>query len=453
MWRSVLAWLSIAGLVTLLLWGLYQTPVAEDFQRRTFAWYQTDPNLFSELALAPLPWLQYLVFSLVAFGVTWVVIDIPRTSHRILFSIFVMAVIAGLSPTCAVYSILFEPISGMVATLLSLGLGLVYTGSEWGRRKHLLRRVFGGRISRSNMARLVNQADAPDLSGEQYEVVILTVRLFEHRELSENLDGHQLVELSNQFLQASSEFLCGKGAYLDESAPECVRAFFGIPVGSANLNRQACKAAIELRQRLTNFAVEAESKWSVQVRFGIALCSGEVSAGLFGGHHEKRYSAVGGGVALSRRLADTNPAYDTRLLVDDTTYLAGAELFEFRPIGRFQLPGSDVVTEYYELLGASDEVPNAVMESRDHFWKGVIQLRDKKGEEAYACFQQARKALGKNGSDPTLLQFLEEARALCKTSPKTATTGPSESLKGEKAKPKPKSKKDRGGDIQSIPTL
>jgi len=413
MWRSIVAWLSIAGLVTLLLWGLYQTPVAEDLQRRAFSWYQTDPQLFGGLDLVPIRWLQYLVFAIAAFGATWVVIDVPRNSHRILFCVLAIAVIAALSPTLALFSKLFEPASGAVAVLLSLGFGLIYASSEWGRRKHSLRQVFGGRVSKATMYQMLSDQKPPALDGKNHDVVILTVRLFDHGLLAERLERSQLVDLTNRFLGATSDFLCARGGFLDESSPDCVRVFFGLPIADEAAPAKACAAALELRQRLANLAVECESRWTQRIQCGVAVCSGKVTAGIFGEGQQRHYSAVGGGIDLCRRLTSANLTYGTKILVDAPTYAAASEAFEFRPIDRFYVPGSDVVTEFYELLDAESQLSVQEAESRDEFWKAIIHLRDNRVQEALAGFEAARQATGDSATpDLALLHFLEKTREL-----------------------------------------
>lgn len=413
MWRSILAWLTIGSTVTFLLWGFYQTPVAEDLHRRAFMCYQIDPELFGDLDLVPIRWLQYLVFTVASFGVTWVIIDAPRTTYRILFTILAVVVTLVLSPTLALYGMLFEPVSGVIAILFALSLGLVYGTSEWGRRKHDLRRVFGGRISRGTMRRLMARRNAPIFHGEEQEVVILTVRIFfDESDFAEVHERSQLVELTNQFLGASSEFLCARGAYLDESSPDCIRVFFGLPLGARNLSEKACRVALELRQRLVNLALEADSRWTRQVRFGIALCTDTVVTGMFGDGVQRHYSAVGRGVDLCRRLAIANLTYGSRILVDASTYQAMEEEFVFRPIDRFPVPGSDVVSEFYELIAAEADLPENVVASRDEFWKGVVLLRDSRSAEAMRHFERAQRLAGEDARDPVLHYFLDKTRGL-----------------------------------------
>jgi len=415
MWRSVLAWLIIGSLVTLFLWGIYQTPVAEDLQSRTFGFYQTDPVLFGDLGLVPIRWLQYLVIGVAAFGVAWVVIEIPRTSHRILFAAMAIAVVIGLSPALAIYAKLFEPLTGTVAVLMSLGLGLIYTASEWGRRKHHLSEVFGGQVNKATMAELLNQKAPPALEGDQHDVVILTVRLFNHGELAESMEPGELVELTNQFLSATSEFLCVRGGYLDESSPDCVRVFFGLPVADPQAPKNACGAALELRLRLANLAVECESQWTQRIEYGIALCAGSVTSGIFGESRQRHFSAVGSQVDLCRRLTIANRTYGSRILADSGTYHSATTDYEFRPLDRFFVPGSEVVTEFYELLEPKGRLSEAAEESREHFWEGIIHLRNQKAKEALAAFEKAREVAGPKAIDPPLLHYLEEAREMAKS--------------------------------------
>ncbi len=411
--RSLLAWLVIGSTVTLLLWGLYQTPVAEDFSRLTFGWYRVNPDLFGDLELVPIRWLQHFVFTLAAFGVAWVVIDSPRNSSRSLFAILATVVVVGLSPAMALYAKLFEPLSGIITILLSLALSLLYASSEWGQRKHELRRIFGGRISCEMMRKLMGLKDAPVLHGQEQEVVILTVTIFfDEGSFAKPVERSQIVDLTNQFLGATSEFLCSRGAFLDEASPDCVRVFFGLPVALDDSCQQACTAALELRQRLNNLVLEADSQWTQRLRFGIALSLDTVISGIFGEGAQRQYSVLGQGVDLCRRLAVANLNYDSKILVDLSVFQRMTHTFEFRPIDQLQEFPSGKISEFYELMAASGDLSETALRARDQFWNGVMLLREGRNQEALSHFEAARSLVSEEASDPVVLRFIETTRHL-----------------------------------------
>ena len=94
-------------------------------------------------------WLEMLVVLAVSVGLAWSVIDVSQVAQKILVVGCAILLVLGLSPTMAMYGVLFEPFSSLGAGLLAAAGGFVFASTERGMRKRVLEDVLGLRVSHS----------------------------------------------------------------------------------------------------------------------------------------------------------------------------------------------------------------------------------------------------------------------------------------------------------------
>ena len=358
-------------------------------------------------------WLEMLVVLAVSVGLAWCVIDVSQFAQKILVFGCTIFLVLGLSPTMALYGVLFEPFSSFGAGLLAAVGGFVFAGTERGMRKRVLEDVLGFRVSHSTFSQLLNAPEPPDFDGAVREVTVLTCRIFNHAEHREKLEAADFMTMSNLFIRNVSTFLTSRGAYLDESGPELVRVFFGMLQPDDEHAEKACRTALELQYRLKALNQECETRWFQPLHYGIGISSGPMTVGVYGAKENYYFSGIGAETDFSRRLAHANLRYNSDLLIGPETYRLVQERFEFRPMEMFYDPEEDVMIEIYQLLAASDSFDEKERERRDLFWQGVIYYREKKYEEALTHLTRARIAGG--GDEPVEFFIAQTQDALTAT--------------------------------------
>jgi len=354
-------------------------------------------------------WLEMVVALAIPVGLAWCVIDVSQVGQKVLVFGCAVLLVLGLSPTMALYGVLFEPFSSLGAGLLAAAGGFVFAGTERGMRKRVLQDVLGLRVSHGTFSQLLNAPEPPDFDGAVREVTVLTCRIFNHAELREKLEAAELMKMSNLFLRSVSTFLTSRGAYLDESGPELVRVFFGVLQPDGDHADKACQVALELRSRLKTLNQECETRWFQPLHYGIGISSGPMTVGVYGSKEHYYFSGVGAETDFSRRLAHANSRYNSDLLIGPETYRLVQERFEFRPMEMFYDPEHDVMTEIYQLLAASDSFDEKECKRRDLFWQGVIYYREKKYEEGLDYLTRARVAGGGDGPVEFFIAQAQEA--------------------------------------------
>lgn len=334
--------------------------------------------------------LEIVVYTAAAFGMAWAIIDIAQVGHKVIVFLLVFVLAAGLSPTLAMYGLLFEPFSLLSAIFLASAAALVYSGTEHGMRKRVLEGLLGSRVSHRKFLELLEAKDPPEFAGVVREVTVVSCRLFNHEEMRGKVEPGELTKMNNLFLRSVSTFLLSRGAYLDESSPDLVRVFFGILEDGTEHQKEGCSAALELKSRLRNLSRECESRWFQKLHYGIGVSTGPAAVGVYGTRKQYFFGGTGEVADFSQRLAQANRRYGSEILLSPKTYETVQAHFEFRPMDMIYDPESDLMTEVYELLALEGSFSKEEAERRDLFWKGLIYLREKKYDEALDHLSRSR---------------------------------------------------------------
>ncbi len=351
--------------------------------------------------------LQYFYYTAMAFCSAWVCAEMPRRSRKVAFIFGAAFLTLLLAPALAFNGLLFEPFTGMAAILSAGMAGIVLSDTEKGRRAHLFRRFFVGRLSGQAFDDLISAKDPPKLTGRR-ELTVLSCRVLNSAELGADLEATEMESLSSGFLKAVAEFLVSKGAYLDACDEDGVRVLFGFPLTDAAHAATACTVAIELRQRLVNLSQEMENRWHKRPALGVALASGDMTCGLFGFSEFQFYGAVGESLGFSQRLCSVNLIYGSHVLLGNRTFHLAKDTIEVRPMEMVFAPKAHAVSEVYELLSLKNALTEAEAKARDAFWQGVVHLRKADYKAALENFNAARV---EGREDAPLRYFSERAEA------------------------------------------
>lgn len=405
--RSLFAALALAALSILATALLDQPGVLSHCAGKLASYYQTlglldGPRL-------PHPGVQAFAVVLLAGFTAWVALDVPKTAHRWIVIIGTMLLVTSLSLTLLTVGIFFEPFSPLFAILVAALLSQAYSLTEAGSRKALLHLYLGDRISTGTFSRLLASVSSKFLEGRNCKVTVLSLRIFNLAALRAVLPPADLVEINAQFLRHSAEFLAHRGAYLDESSPDCVRAYFGLTGDDPQHAHAACQVARELTGRLANLNHELESRFFHPLEYGMALASGEVTVGAYRSRYLSKLSAIGDLAEYAHRLTGANAAYGSRILLNAETFSLIRNTYAVRPMELIYDASRELMAEAYELLDLKDRLTPAEESARERFWQGVILYREGRAEEALRLFSELQ---ADRPGDRPLNYFIERAQAL-----------------------------------------
>lgn len=398
--------LIIGFLVSLLTGALFETG----------AFRELDLTLGNFLGLRFSPtssrWEQYPLFILLAFGVAWTTVDIPRTSLKFVIAIGALGQLVTAVWVLNLFGLFFSPFATGLAIVASFLLGFAYSRTKAGSRKKVVRAIFGDRISKKTFAALVNTNVPLPFEGELREATVVVCEIFNHNDLTEALSVPEYVAMNNSFLRNAADFLVEQGGYLDECDGESLRVIFGAPLPDRQHAANACKAVLALAARLDEVNRECEKVWKHTFDFRIGVNSGEMVIAAYGSRRLGTFSVAGEPVEWARRICAANLIYGSRLLVGSHVFQLAEEAIEVRPIDLVQRhPEDRHREEIYELLARRQSLSEEDTQRRDLFWKGVVYFREQHWDEALAHFSLAAPADRVDGPVDFYIRRIEQIRA------------------------------------------
>jgi class 3 adenylate cyclase len=384
---------------TLLIGLLTSVVVAALYEAGIFA--RLDATLAAFLGKTALPdsnrlIAQYAAVICLAFGIAWTTIDITKISLKCLIAAAALVEILAATWVLNLYEIWFSPFPSATAICLSFALGLGYACSGAGRRKRIVRQLFGERLSRKSFYALVNSDLPLDFKGEMRDATVVSCELFNHDELMDSLETADYVTMTNLFLNTSANYLVEKGGYLDECDGEALRVIFGAPLEDPRHAATATEATLELVTKLHRINRECEAKWGKMFDFRIGINSGEIVTAAYGSGRLGSFSVSGDQVEFARRLCAANTVYGTRILIGSHTYALAHDAIEVRPIELLRGADERSREEVYELLAVKNGLSEEEQQRRELFWKGIVYYREQQWDHA---LQHLYASLSFNGSD------------------------------------------------------
>ena len=342
------------------------------------------------------PWLQYLSFVALAFGIAWTTIDINRPAFKGLVATLALAEVFTFSALAAtLYGFYFSPVLSGTAILMSFGAALVYSYSQIGQRQRVVDAEFGPRVSGEQERALVDGSAELNVEGQLQELTLVVCEIFNHQQLMDALEPARYATVSNRFLHAATDALVEQGGTLAASDGEGVRVLFGAPLPLASHASVACRAALAVARQVRRLNQELGAEHAgltCDVRVGVN--SGDMAVGHFGSRRLGGFGVAGEEVAFARRLCAANLIYGSTVLIGARTFELAESTIEARPLELLRRRIGENWLEVYELLGEPQDMTPDALARRDLFWTGVIFFREKRLADALEKFSEARATTG-----------------------------------------------------------
>lgn len=191
------------------------------------------------------------------------------------------------------------------------------------------------------------------LGGEEKKVTILFSDLRNFTPLSEALEPAELLEVLNAYLTSMSQVVDRHGGVIDKYIGDALMALFGAPLEMPDQVVQALDTAVEMRAALAELNQRLFRGRGFSLDFGVGIHTANVVAGNIGSPQRYNYTVIGDGVNVASRLQTLtrDPAYDTDIIVSDTTLRESTASFRTRSLGEVPVKGKQQPVLIHALLG------------------------------------------------------------------------------------------------------
>jgi class 3 adenylate cyclase len=211
-----------------------------------------------------------------------------------------------------------------------------------------------------------------------------------------------------------SEVVERHGGYVDKYVGDAIMAIWGAPVPAADHAARACRAALEMRDRLAELRPGWQARFGAELFARVGVNTASVVAGQIGSRRKASYTVMGDGVNLASRLEGANKAYGTAILCGlGTRDAAGPEL-AFRSIDVVRVKGKTQGVAVFELLGHFAALPPEARARLAAWEAAMADYRGRRFQEAQRAF--AALAAG-DGRDQAARLWAERTGALAAAPP------------------------------------
>ncbi|HET6841617.1 MAG TPA: adenylate/guanylate cyclase domain-containing protein [Candidatus Angelobacter sp.] len=175
------------------------------------------------------------------------------------------------------------------------------------------------------------------LGGVNQEVTVMFADIRGFTPMSEAMSPEQIVEILNEYFTRVTDVIFDNGGTLDKYIGDAVMAVFGAPISKGNDAANCVESAIQIQQLLIELNRDAAARKWPELRVGIGINTGIVTAGNIGSPRRIDYTVIGDTVNTASRLMSN--AAGGQILISDSTAVAIGGSFETAPLPPLRLKG------------------------------------------------------------------------------------------------------------------
>ena len=219
------------------------------------------------------------------------------------------------------YGLVLPLASSLSMALTAFALNMSYGYFVESRTKRELANLFGTYVPPELVDEMIKDPDAYSMKAANRELTVMFCDMRGFTKMSENMEPTQLQALlTGLFSNLTTVIRQNKGT-IDKYMGDCVMAFWGAPVETADHARLAVKSAIEMAFAVQGINLDHRAKGLPEIGIGIGLNTGTMCVGDMGSNIRRAYTVIGDSVNLGSRLEGLTKAYGVEIVVSESTRL------------------------------------------------------------------------------------------------------------------------------------
>jgi class 3 adenylate cyclase len=157
------------------------------------------------------------------------------------------------------------------------------------------------------------------LGGKQVEATVMFSDIRSFTGLAEFLSPAETIDLLNSYYTLMFDAIGSQGGIVNQIMGDGLMALFGAPIPHADHEECAVRAALEMLELVAGFDREQAAQGKPEIRIGVGIASGPVTAGYTGTERRVTYTCVGSTVSLARALEAHTKVLGRPILIDEHT--------------------------------------------------------------------------------------------------------------------------------------
>lgn len=320
--------------------------------------------------------LGYEVVFLLLAGLT-LALGLPALSAKraLALSLGVVTALVGLNFWLFLGHGLVLPLaSALVMAGAAFALNMSYGYLVESRAKRELANLFGTYVPPELVDEMVKNPDSYSMQAAARELTVMFCDMRGFTKLSEDMEPTQLQALLNTVFSRLTRIIRAQCGTIDKYMGDCVMAFWGAPVETADHAALAVATALAMAAEIEAINRDHLAQGLPEIGVGIGLHTGTMCVGDMGSDVRRSYTVIGDSVNLGSRLEGLSKVYGVEIIVSETTRSL-APAFVWRELDRVRVKGKARAVTIYQPLAAanSPEVKDATSANEMLAWNGLLK--------------------------------------------------------------------------------
>jgi adenylate cyclase len=178
------------------------------------------------------------------------------------------------------------------------------------------------------------------LGGVNQKVTVLFCDIRGFTSMSETMQPEKVVEILNEYFSRVTDVIFDHGGTLDKYIGDAAMAIFGAPFSKGNDAVNAVHAAIAIQSMIQELNRDAADRGHPELRIGIGINTGVVTAGNIGSSKRLDYTVIGDSVNLASRMC--GQAAPGQILLTESTFNEVSAQFALLPLPPVMVKGKSL---------------------------------------------------------------------------------------------------------------
>lgn len=341
--------------------------------------------------------LLLILLSAISFWSTYFIRKVKTKMNSLLeiINVVIIAIIIIAVYKYGIYlfinkKILIEIVPFIVITLISYFGSTTYYVLKERKQAQYIKSIFSQYVNKQVVQELISNSDKIKLGGERKNITTMFCDMVGFTTFSENKEPETLVNFINSLLNELTNIIFANNGTLDKYIGDAIMAFWGAPIENNQHAYLACKAAVEMQEKVKSISREWEAKGEQKLQIRIGINTGDAIVGNVGGEKHKNYTVMGDEVNLASRLEGANKEYFTHIMISDSTYELIRNDFFVRELDLIRVKGKQKPTYVYELIGFNNNKKSEEkFDSLKIYFEALKNYKEKKFKFAKELFEKS----------------------------------------------------------------
>ena len=217
--------------------------------------------------------------------------------------------------------------------------------------------LFERYVSPEVAAEIVNRQGEIVLAGQEMQATVVFTDIRNFTRMTAGKPSADVLTWLNNYFTAMSQIILKNDGFLNKFMGDGLLVLFGVPLGET-ATMSACKAvqaAVEMLDRVKKMNTENEPG-QPELRIGIGLHTGTLTAGNLGARERMEYSVIGETVNLASRLEELTKKFKTGMVMSSETQELIQDRFSTVCLGEVSIRGFPGKSRVYTVEPDQEEI-------------------------------------------------------------------------------------------------